>query len=42
MGVAREVQEDLTVVNKVNRVHLLAEYDKYSELLSGGKICIFI
>lgn len=37
MGVAREVQEDLTVVNKVNKVNLLAEFDTYSETLLGDR-----
>lgn len=40
MGVAREVLEDLTVVNKVNTVHLLAEFNTYSETLLGLKICV--
>lgn len=37
MGVAREVQEDSTVVNKVNKVNLLAEFDTYSETLLGDR-----
>lgn len=42
VDVAREVQEHLTVVDKVNKVHLLAEFGTYSETILGGQICIFI